>query len=178
LRVIAGYLGGRQFKSPHGHATHPMSDKMRGAIFNVLGDIKGLSVLDTFAGTGALSFEAISRGASSALAIENDKKAQEAILLNTKFLQLENTFKLIRASLSTWLATEPNDTFDLIFCDPPYDNMNQPAIKLLPRLLKKDGLFILSCPSKFDERAFDFGSLRLISKHNYTDSQLIFFTCN
>ena len=69
MRVIAGRLGGRLFDSPHTRRTHPMSDKARGALFNMLGDIEGMHVLDPFAGTGALSFEAISRGAASALAI-------------------------------------------------------------------------------------------------------------
>ena len=53
MRVISGWLGGRIFESPHGHRTHPMSDKIRGAVFGVLGDIKGLTVLDAFAGSGA-----------------------------------------------------------------------------------------------------------------------------
>ena len=59
MRVIAGFLGGRVFESPHGHRTHPMSEKMRGAIFGVLGDIKQLRVLDVFSGSGAVSIDAI-----------------------------------------------------------------------------------------------------------------------
>ena len=70
MRIIAGDLKGREFKSPRGRTTRPMSEKTRGALFNTLGDIEGLSVLDGFAGSGALVFEAISRGAVSALAIE------------------------------------------------------------------------------------------------------------
>ena len=60
MRIIAGTLGGRNFDSKS-QATHPMSEKMRGALFNVLGDIDGLKVLDCFAGSGAIGFEAISR---------------------------------------------------------------------------------------------------------------------
>jgi 16S rRNA (guanine966-N2)-methyltransferase len=65
MRVVAGSLKGRIFNEPSGHQTHPMSEKVRGALFNALGDIEGLSVLDAFAGSGALSFEAVSRGAKS-----------------------------------------------------------------------------------------------------------------
>ena len=72
MRIIAGYLGGRQFNSPRSNRTHPMSDKARGGLFNALGDISGLTVLDAFAGSGALSFEAISRGAESVIAVDID----------------------------------------------------------------------------------------------------------
>jgi 16S rRNA (guanine966-N2)-methyltransferase len=82
MRIIAGRLGGRHFASPQGRRTHPMSDKMRGALFNALGDIDGLSVLDAFAGSGALAFEAVSRGAGHAVAIDVDKSAQRAIAEN------------------------------------------------------------------------------------------------
>ena len=60
MRVISGKFGGQLFDAPKGHRTHPMSEKVRGALFSVLGDISGLTVLDAFAGSGALSIEAIS----------------------------------------------------------------------------------------------------------------------
>ena len=66
MRIIAGSLGGRVFKAPSGHRTHPMSEKIRGAIFNALGDISDLTVLDAFTGSGALCFEAVSRGVANA----------------------------------------------------------------------------------------------------------------
>ncbi|MCA9330109.1 RsmD family RNA methyltransferase, partial [Candidatus Saccharibacteria bacterium] len=63
MRIISGKLGSRQFIAPKGFATHPMGDRVRTALFNTLGDIVGLTVLDAFGGSGAISFEAISRGA-------------------------------------------------------------------------------------------------------------------
>src|SRR3954464_3149409 len=98
MRIIAGRLGGRQFNSPKGHRTHPMSEKGRGALFNALGDISGLTVLDAFAGSGALSFEAISRRAASVLAIDSDKNAQRAIAENIASLGLSRQVKLIKTS--------------------------------------------------------------------------------
>ena len=103
MRVIAGRLGGRNFASPHGNKTHPMSDKVRGALFNSLGDIEGLRCLDAFAGTGALAFEAISRGATTALALENDPSAQRTIDENIKELKLYRQVKLVKAAAGSWL---------------------------------------------------------------------------
>src|SRR5688500_6254990 len=102
MRIITGYLGGRNFNSPRGHRTHPMSDKARGALFNALGDIEGLTVLDAFAGSGALSFEAISRGAVSATAIDIDKAAYEAIQANVESLGLEDKVTVLRKNIGGW----------------------------------------------------------------------------
>src|SRR5438445_6894886 len=105
MRIIAGRLGGRQFASPRGHRTHPMSDKMRGALFNALGDLSGLTVLDAFAGSGALAFEAVSRGAQHVVAIDVDKSAQRTIAKNITALGLADRVKLVRASAGAWLTT-------------------------------------------------------------------------
>src|SRR6185312_1690039 len=102
LRVVAGALGGRVFDSPDGHRTHPMSERVRGGLFNALGDIENLTVLDAFAGSGALGFEAISRGAASVLAVEIDKRAQDAISRNIRTLGLAKQMKLVRANCSSW----------------------------------------------------------------------------
>lgn len=102
MRVIAGTLGGRQFESPKGHKTHPMGDKQRGALFNTLGDISGLTVLDLYAGSGALSFEAISRGAARATAVELDKSAQETIAANIYSLALEDKVTLASSRVASW----------------------------------------------------------------------------
>src|ERR1700756_1715958 len=104
MRIIAGRLGGRRFASPRGHRTHPMSDKMRGALFNSLGELAGLSVLDAFAGSGALAFEAVSRGAKGAVAIDLDRSAQQAIAANITALGLQDQVKLVRASAGAWLS--------------------------------------------------------------------------
>lgn len=103
MRVIAGTLGGRLFASPNGHRTHPMSDKMRGALFNILGDISGLRVLDAFAGSGALSFEAISRGAAVVVAIERDRRAQQTIVENVDSLGIADEIQVVRANAKAWL---------------------------------------------------------------------------
>lgn len=172
MRIIAGSLGGRTFASPRTHRTHPMSDKVRGALFNALGGIDGLTVLDAFAGSGALSFEAVSRGATSALAIESDRSAQQTIASNIADLHLQDNVKLIKASANAWLTTS-DVTFDLVLADPPYDNL-QP--NLLHRLLSRvnpDGLFVLSWPGNQELPTFD--AAKLVSQKYYGDAQLAFY---
>lgn len=173
MRIIAGYLGGRHFNSPRGHRTHPMSDKVRGALFNVLGDINGLSVLDPFAGSGALSFEAVSRGAQSALAIELDKGAQQAIRANIEELKLQDKVRLISANSLSWSARNQEQIFDLVLCDPPYDNANVPAITTLSKHVKPDGLLTLSWPGQAAPGQLP--GFELVKAGNYGDAQLVFY---
>ena len=173
MRVIAGSLGGRNFSSPGGHRTHPMSDKMRGAIFGVLGDIKGLTVLDAFAGSGALSFEAISRGAKSAVAIEVDKLAHAAIAENIKALGLSSRIKAVRAFAVAWSTRHQAELFDLVFVDPPYDNIPYRDLKSLPRHLTDSGTLVLSWPGNMEPIKFE--GLVSVQAKNYGDSQLVFY---
>jgi 16S rRNA (guanine966-N2)-methyltransferase len=147
MRVIAGTLGGRQFDSPKSYKTHPMSDKARGALFNILGDISGLDVLDPFAGTGAFSFEAVSRGATSALAIEQDKPAQRIIRQNIRLLGVGEHVKLIQASANAWLQTNPAVRFDLVLCDPPYNDLQPNLVVRLAARVAPDGIMVLSWPA-------------------------------
>ena len=95
MRIIAGTLKGRIFAAPHTLRTHPMSDKARGALFNVLGDVEGMSVLDAFAGSGALGFEALSRGASHVTSIDKDRMAVKTIKNNAVELSVESRAKVI-----------------------------------------------------------------------------------
>ena len=171
MRVIAGTLGGRNFDSPNSHRTHPMSDKMRGALFNSLGDITGLTVMDAFAGTGALSFEAVSRGAASALAVENDKAAFLTIASNIKSLGVEDRVELFMGNVGTWSNNHASQKFDLVLADPPYDKLNDGLIHRLIR--NSQGVFVLSWPGK--EYLPKMPGLVLVSKKTYGDAQLAFY---
>lgn len=176
MRVIAGKLGGRLFDSPHSYRTHPMSDKARGALFNILGDIEGMSVLDPFAGTGALSFEAISRGAASALAIEADKPAQRIIATNIASLGLIHQVKLIGGTANSWLGKNRRKIFDIVLCDPPYSDLQYDLIERLERSVKPGGIFVVSWPSGGDLPRFS--DLTLIDQRTYGDMQLVFYRRN
>lgn len=173
MRVIAGRLGGRNFASPRGHRTHPMSDKMRGALFGVLGDIASLTVLDVFAGSGALSFEAISRGAAVSLAIDNDKTAYATLQSNIELLGLGEYVHATRAYFNAWSTRHQAQQFDLVLADPPYDALSWRDIDKLPRHLKTAGTLVISWPGKTE--APRFSSLRPVEQRGYGDSQLIFY---
>lgn len=173
MRVIAGWLGGRVFDSPHGHKTHPMSEKMRGAIFGALGDIKGLSVLDAFAGSGALAIEAISRGASSAVIIEMDPAAHKIIENNVKAFGIEDRVKATRAYAGAWSTRHQVQTFDVVLLDPPYDNIPYRDLKRMPRHVADNGVIVLSWPGKMEPLTFE--RLQIVQTKNYGDSQAIFY---
>ncbi len=121
-----------------------MSEKMRGAIFGALGDIKGLTVLDAFSGSGALAIEAISRGAESAVAIEVDPGAHLVIKNNLKTLGIEGRVKAVRAYSGAWSTRHQAQKFDLVLVDPPYDNLPYRDIDRMPRHLAENGTLVLS----------------------------------
>lgn len=173
MRVIAGRLGGRVFESPGTSRTHPMSDKARGALFNVLGDIAGLRVLDAFAGTGALSFEAVSRGAASALAIENDRAAQKTITRNIAALGVADSVKLVAASANAWLQTATPEAYDIIVCDPPYEDLQPDLTARLAQRVTPGGLLVLSLPAS--GAAPRFAGFVQARARSYGDMQLVFY---
>jgi 16S rRNA (guanine(966)-N(2))-methyltransferase RsmD len=181
LRIIAGKLGGQNFTSPQGNVTHPMSDKIRGALFNILGDIKGLSVLDAFAGSGALSFEAISRGAAYVVAIDSDMNANKAIITNAKTLRLTtNQLKVVQANCFTWSSHNVETLFDIVIVDPPYESkrLNHRHVFKMFDNVKVGGLFVASLPpgdQKADYYASQMNNIEELVRKNYGDAQLVFY---
>lgn len=125
MRIIAGTHRGRVLAAVRGDGTRPTSDKIRGAIFSTLqsrfGPLNGTYVLDMFAGTGALSIEALSRGAEQALLIEKGAMASAMIQKNLKALRLEERARLIRGDSFKVLKQHFDRQFDIVFVDPPYD---------------------------------------------------------
>ena len=150
-----------------------MSDKARGALFNILGDIDGMTVLDPFADTGALSFEAVSRGAASALAIESDRPAQKVIEENIRTLNLENEIKLVKASSNAWLTTNYDEQFDLVLCDPPYDDVQPNLLTRLAQRVVPGGLLVLSLPT--NHKILSFHGYTQLDQRDYGDMQLVFY---
>ncbi len=176
MRIIAGRLGGRQFSSPKGHRTHPMSDKGRGALFNALGDIEGLTILDAFAGSGALSFEAVSRGAAHSTAIERDRSAQITIDANIKELGLASKVKPIKANAAGWLSTT-DESFDLVILDPPFEDLQPNLLLRLAARTLPGGTVVLSLPPDGDVRLPE-SAFQYLATKSYGDNQLVFYRKN
>ncbi len=121
MRIISGRLRGRKLKAPRGLATRPVLARVREALFNVLGDIRGLRVLDLFAGTGAIGIEALSRGAESLVLIDKGYKQFRAIHENLSLCGEDAL--VIRSDVSKALRKLQGEgrIFDFIFADPPYE---------------------------------------------------------
>lgn len=173
MRVISGFLGGRIFDSPRGHKTHPMSEKMRGAIFGALGDIKGLKVFDPFTGSGALAIEAVSRGAEFVQAVEVDPGAYHVALANFEKFDIDERIKITKAYAGAWSTRHQAMLFDVILLDPPYDKIPYRDLKRMPRHLAENGILVLSWPGKVDYLHFE--GLEVVLQKDYGDSQLIFY---
>ena len=121
MRVIAGTYGGRRLQAPPGEATRPTSDRVREALFSILGDrLQDARVLDLFAGSGALGLEALSRGAATVTFVDSAPAAIRALRANLEALGAEA--EVVRADALRWLRSAPAAArqYDLVFLDPPY----------------------------------------------------------
>jgi 16S rRNA (guanine966-N2)-methyltransferase len=165
LRVVAGEFKGRTLHAPRGSAVRPTSDKVRGAIFNVLGDIEGLRVLDLFAGTGALGIEALSRGAADATFVDTDPGAVQRNLD-----AIGADAQVDRGDALGWLA-QAQTRYDLVFADPPYSSapsLGERLSELLPAVLSKNARIV----TESDKRApLDLG-FPLEFERDYGDTRI------
>jgi len=130
MRIVAGRLKGRTLKGPKGAGVRPTSDGLRETLFNVLGDqVAGARVLDGFAGTGAVGLEAISRGATRATFVENDRGALAVIRQNIDACGAAAECDVIPADMRTLGRSGPAlGPFEFVFLDPPYDEPTIDAI--------------------------------------------------
>jgi 16S rRNA (guanine966-N2)-methyltransferase len=149
MRVIAGRLGGRRLKAPRGRTTRPTSEKVREALFAMLGDLAGLDVLDLFAGTGALGIEALSRGARTAVFVELEPVAVRILGENLAALDISGEHANVRhtdALQALRSARGRKETYDLLFIDPPYSQAREwgPELAaLVPSLLRPAARVVL-----------------------------------
>ena len=120
MKIVSGTYGGRPLKTLEGKTTRPTSDKVRGAMFNMIGPyFDGGRVLDLYAGSGGLSIEAVSRGMEQAVLVEKDRRAQGIIASNIQMTKESHKFQLLKMEAHQAL-NKLQGTFDLIFLDPPY----------------------------------------------------------
>jgi 16S rRNA (guanine966-N2)-methyltransferase len=153
VRIIAGTAGRLAIKVPKAVA-RPTTDFVRQAIFSILGPtVEGTSVLDLFAGSGAIGLEALSRGAASCVFVDEHRQAESVIRENLEKSKLQGG-RVVRADVHAWLARDAAK-YDLIFADPPYakypgDKDHVKALLGNPALrerLAEGGWFIAECPS-------------------------------
>jgi 16S rRNA (guanine966-N2)-methyltransferase len=139
MRIIAGTHRGQRIAAPKGTSTRPTSDRVRENAFNLIGPVDGASVLDLFAGSGALGLEALSRGAGRAVFVDSDRDACRTINANLDKLKLHAVVlcqDVLRA------AGSERSAYDLVLCDPPYDFDSSRLASHLARLLAPDGLLV------------------------------------
>jgi 16S rRNA (guanine966-N2)-methyltransferase len=173
MRIVAGLLKGRIISDPRGHRTHPMSEKIRGALFNALGDISGLTVFDVFTGSGAIAIEAASRGAGQVMAIDYDKDAFLCAHSNVKALGLERAVSVLKANAKAWSNNNRDRQFDIVIADPPFDEVNDLLLEKIRRHVKAGGLYVLSLPQDYEPRNSD--GFELLAAKLYGDAKLLFY---
>lgn len=168
MRIVSGQYGGRVIAAPKTAGTRPMTDKVRAALFDSLGDIEGLRVLDAYAGSGALGFEALSRGAAQVDAIESARSPIQAIHSNIKVLNVGWSYSLHQTTVEGWLARTPEATYDLILADPPYDQLRSDILEKLGGLLTDNGVLVVSHGAR--QPVGMLSGLNQISMRTYGDS--------
>ncbi len=169
MRVIAGDLKGQRLVAPRGWKVRPTSDRVREAVFSILGDrVEGASVVDLYCGTGALAIEALSRGAASAVLVDRDTRPA---LGNVQRLGLDERAELVRADVTRWLgqvsASSAAGKFDLVFVDAPYrlaDRVAQDLNTHLPHLLAEGGRAVIESGAR---RPLRIDSLEALRQRRY-----------
>ncbi|MEA2363251.1 MAG: rRNA (guanine966-N2)-methyltransferase [Thermoleophilaceae bacterium] len=168
MRVVAGTFKGRRLEAPRGTRTRPTADRVREALFSILGDVEGARVLDLYAGSGALGIEALSRGAGSAVFVERDARAAAAIERNLASLGVNA--RVARQDALRFL-TRADGPFDLVFCDPPYDSASRlagPLAERLPALIAEHARIV----TESDKRNPLELPLPLLTERTYGDTRI------
>ena len=169
MRVVAGRLGGRRLASPPpGADVRPTADRVREAVFSILGDISGARVLDLFSGSGALAIEALSRGASEATLVDTRPATARR---NLESLGLSDRAEAVRAEAVRFLRRAEPRSFELVLCDPPYrlaDRLAADLVQLIPGVLAGGGR---AMTESSHERPLDL-ELPLLTERTYGDTMI------
>lgn len=181
MRIVGGSLSGRVLRAPAGAATRPTSEKVREAVFNILGNrlgsIEGDHVLDLFAGSGALGIEALSRGATHATFVDAGRPAVAAIRNNLRELGLESRATIVPSDAVTSAARhDANAPWRLVFVDPPYrSDLAARAVLALPgERLAPDAVIVIE-HDRHNTPPETLGSLLRTDQRRYGDTLISFF---
>lgn len=178
MRVIAGKAKGHRLKSP-GMGTRPMTDRMKESLFDSLGDLASHRVLDLYAGSGSLGLEAVSRGASSVLFVENAREAIVKLEQNIETTKLKAKSTVSWADVKATLRMGSSKRYHLVFLDPPYANSVASVREDLELIvtggwLADDGRVIVHRPTK--ESQLKPLGLQMVSEKDYGGARILLFT--
>jgi 16S rRNA (guanine(966)-N(2))-methyltransferase RsmD len=180
LRVIAGKARGRKLRSVPGESTRPITDRTKGALFNIIGsDIQGASFLDLFAGTGSVGIEALSRGAASACFLDLERSAVQTIQDNLIHTGLAQGAEVARIDAFQYLARPASRSFDYVYIAPPqYKSLWKRAVLDLdtcPDWLSEDAWVITQIhPKEYQVLALQ--NLVEFDQRRYGSTMLVFYT--
>jgi 16S rRNA (guanine966-N2)-methyltransferase len=179
IRVIAGTAKGRKLKLVPGDSTRPIMDRVKEALFNILGTgVRGCSFLDLFAGTGSVGIEALSRGAERAVFIDNDRLAIRTVHENLKHTRLAERAEVLHTDAFAYLQRQNSEAFEYIYVAPPqYKGMWKAVLLALdenPAHLQPDGVVVVQIdPHEREDVALEI--LRLYDERVYGRTLLWFF---
>lgn len=176
MNITSGLLKGREVvslkKTPW---MHPMGDRQRQALFNTLGDINDMTVLDAYSGSGIVGVEALSRGAKSVVAIERNDRSyifSRRTISDMLPQELKSRWQIYHIGAKKY-AQHTNDTFDIVIADPPYDNVNSETIGLLAKL--SNNVVVLSLPSTLISPNLELLGFELVKSSTYAAARLVFY---
>lgn len=180
MRVIAGLHRGRRLLGPRGQAIRPTSDRVKEALFSILGErIVGARVLDLYAGTGSIGIEALSRGATHVTFVEADRDALRLVQWNLQQCGLEQSANICASQVSHFFrrGTQWSGPYDIVFCDPPYQ-LTPELVRLATEWhagwLADDAIVILEHGRKADIPSV-LGPLSQVKRYDYGDTALTRF---
>ncbi|MGB9896710.1 16S rRNA (guanine(966)-N(2))-methyltransferase RsmD [Thermanaerothrix sp.] len=180
-RIIGGKSGGIRLRSVPGSGTRPITDRVKEALFNILGpEIEGSTFLDLFAGTGSVGLEALSRGASYVCFIDASRQAISTIKENLRLTHLEQGAEILHMDAFVFLRRPPTRAFDFIFVAPPqYKGLWEKALAVLdanPTWLSPTGTIIVQIdPNEYKPLLLQHFAEE--DRRRYGSTQLIFYRC-
>lgn len=181
LRITGGNLRGRTISLSEGGDARYTSSKVRGALFNIIGDLEGKNVLDLFAGAGSFSIEALSRGAASAMSVENDHERANLLRNSLETLSLNSYCQVIDMDVryAVPFLCSKGALYDIIFMDPPYEKGYLTETMLLLEkhvICNRDALIIMEYSKRETVVVSDFPSFRPFKTKRYGDTSITILT--
>lgn len=180
MRVITGTAKGRKLKSPKGMETRPTSDRIKEALFNIIGPrVIDVNFLDLYAGTGAIGIEALSRGALKAVFVEKNPNTVKIVRENLRLTGLLEKAEILThdADRAINLISAKGEKFELIFIDPPYlKDLEKVSLEMIEsKFLLAPGGLVITESSKLDKMPHEVGQLKMFRQEKYGDTVLTFY---